>query len=59
MEDIEGKHGVNHRLTDDAEMLSLIEVIRQSLEDAKFGRVQPMRKCVEDLAAKHGIFLER
>ena len=59
MEDIEGKREVNHRLTDNAETLRLIKVIRRSLEDAKFGRVRPMRKCVEDLAAKHGIFLER
>lgn len=45
-------------LLEDAELARSLRVIRQSLQDAKAGRTQPMRQFLETLAAKHGIHLK-
>lgn len=45
-------------LLDDAELARSLRVIRQSLEDAKAGRTQPMKQFLKTLAAKHGISLD-
>ena len=46
------------QLLEDAELSRSLRLIRKSMEDAKAGRVQPMRQFVEALAAKQGISLE-
>jgi PHD/YefM family antitoxin component YafN of YafNO toxin-antitoxin module len=46
-------------LLEDAELARSLRVIRQSLEDAKNGKVQPAKAFIEGLAAKHGITLRK
>lgn len=44
-------------LLEDAELARSLRVIRQSLEDAKQGKVKPAKAFIEGLAAKYGIAL--
>src|SRR5437762_1219820 len=47
------------QLLDDAELARSLRVIRQSLDDAKTGKVRSARQFLETLAAKHGIELRK
>lgn len=47
------------QLVDDTELARSLRVIRQSLKDAKAGKVVPAREFIEGLAAKHGIKLRK
>jgi PHD/YefM family antitoxin component YafN of YafNO toxin-antitoxin module len=47
------------QLVEDAELARSLRVIRKSLEDARAGRMRPMRQALEQIAAKHGIRLEK
>lgn len=47
------------QLVEDAELARSLRVIRKSLEDARAGRMRPMRQALEQIAAKYGIRLEK
>jgi PHD/YefM family antitoxin component YafN of YafNO toxin-antitoxin module len=47
------------QLVEDAELSRSLRVIRKSLEDARAGRMRPMREALERIAAKHGITLSK
>lgn len=46
------------KLLDDAEFARSLRIIKKSIEQAKAGKVRPMKEFLEELAAEHGFSLQ-